>query len=1052
MTSYLFCSRIILKTFICAVIFSAVLNLLCPPNASAQITLDGSLGPQKTLSGPDFVIDAGDGKLIDQTHLFHSFGRFDIGASESATFTGPETIDSILGRVTGGNKSSIDGVLKSEIPGADLFLINPDGFVFGPEASLDVQGSFHVSTADYLRLEGDDNGVFYADLNKESILTVAAPAAFGFLTDQPAEISVHQSALQVPKGKSLSMVGGDIELIGSETSTDDFLLAPGGRINIASVSSTGEAWLNDPGMDPDLDVGQFDILGDINISHTFIDAGGDGGGTIIIRGGQLVLDNSSVYASTKGEAGNNLPGFGIDILSAGNVTLDNYSIIGTNIFSGVPDDSGGIRITADHLRVNNSQIQSNAFGGTSTIPASSGSSGDIEINTNALLIENLGAVYSGTGGIGESGDIYINTGGLEVRDGGYVYSSAFAGTGNGGDIEVRADHILLSNENQPTNVTGLLTQTYWPGTGKAGDVSISAQSLGMYPATEISSATFFLGKAGNVQVAIDGDVYIEGSKERLPNGNPIYTGIFDNTFWYANGGNLEFSAKSLEMTTAAGIQVVTLSFGNAGIASLDVGDLYVKDASYISSNGFYGTGGNAGGVIIDADNIVIAGPESSNDPFGADATGISTTSGVPGGIGGNIEITTDTLSLTNRSIVTSISRGPGDGGNINIKAGKMEVLNGSQINAGAAGTGSGGVIEVEAGSVLVSGVHPDTYYDAVNGSSILAISAIASQALQNGGKGGKILIDADSLELKDSGRLTTETFGAGNAGNVEISADQVLISGANPVLEDFWRDSGEDIQYAGAGIFANTDGFLIGDQATGSGGFININTATLQMNDRGQISGTSSTPGQGGSLNVAAKNIELNNKVLISLASFKDGDAGDIYLGATDSFLMRDSAVTTESVMADGGNIKVDSQYMVYLVNSEITASVGGGEDTVGGNISIDPEYVILKDSRIIANAYEGKGGNIDIVANVYLTDQNSVVDASSALGIDGNVDIQAPTTVISESIAPLAEEFSSVVSLLREPCIARLKGGEYSSFVVDGRDGLPREPGSVLPSPMLFQ
>ena len=143
---------------------------------------------------------------------------------------------------------------------------------------------------------------------------------------------------------------------------------------------------------------------------------------------------------------------------------------------------------------------------------------------------------------------------------------------------------------------------------------------------------------------------------------------------------------------------------------------------------------------------------------------------------------------------------------------------------------------------------------------------------------------------------------------------------------------------------------------------------------------------------------------------------------------------------------------MVYLVNSEITASVGGGEDTVGGNISIDPEYVILKDSRIIANAYEGKGGNIDIVANVYVVDQNSVVDASSALGIDGNVDIQAPTTVISESIAPLAEEFSSVVSLLREPCIARLKGGEYSSFVVDGRDGLPLEPGSVLPSPMLFQ
>jgi large exoprotein involved in heme utilization and adhesion len=320
----------------------------------------------------------------------------------------------------------------------------------------------------------------------------------------------------------------------------------------------------------------------------------------------------------------------------------------------------------------------------------------------------------------------------------------------------------------------------------------------MYPATEISSATFYLGQAGNVQVAIDGNVYIEGSKELLPNGNPTYTGIFDNTFWSANGGNLDFSAKSLEMTTAAGIQVVTLSVGNAGIASLDVGDLYVKDGSYISSNGFYGTGGNAGGVIIEADNIVIAGPESSNDPFGSDATGISTSSGVVGGIGGNIAITTGSLSLTNRSIITSISRGPGDGGNINIKAGKIEVLNGAQINAGAAGSGSGGVIDVEAGSVLVAGVHPDTYFEATAGGPTLAISGIASQALQNGGSGGGVIINADSLELRDSGRLTTETYGAGNAGNVQIFADRIFISGSNPVLEDFLLSSGADKQYAGA--------------------------------------------------------------------------------------------------------------------------------------------------------------------------------------------------------------------------------------------------------------
>ncbi len=1044
----LFFSRTILKIFTCTQIFCLAVILSSPPGGYAEITLDGSLGPKKTLSGPNYVIDAGDGTLVNQSNLFHSFGYFNIGTNESATFNGPDTINSIIGRVTGGGQSSIDGVLKSTIPGADLFLINPDGFVFGPEASLDVKGSFHVSTADYLRLEGAEKGVFYADLNRDSILTVSTPAAFGFLSDQPAGISVNQSALQVPEGQSLSLVGGDVEITGSEISSTDFLLAPGGRINLASVSSLGEARLNTPGMAPDLAVDAFVELGNINLSQAFIDAGGNGGGTVIIRGGQFVMDNSSVYASTKGQVGSNLTGVGVDILSTGNVTLDNYSFIGTNIFSGVPDDSGGIRITADHLRVNNSQIQSNAFGGTSTIPASSGSSGDIEINTNTLLIENLGAVFSGTGGTGESGDIYINTGGLEVRDGGYVFSSAFAGTGNGGDIEVNADHILLSNENQPARVTGLLTQTYWPGIGKSGDVSISAKSLDIYPGAQISAATFYLGQAGNVQVAVDGDVYIEGTKERLPNGNPINTGIFDNTFWSADGGNLDFSAKSLEMTTAAGIQVVTLSFGNAGIASLDVGDLSIKDGSYISSNGFYGTGGNAGGVIIEADNILISGPAISNDPFGSDATGISTSSGELGGTGGNIDITTGTLSLTNRSIITSISRGPGEGGEIKIEAESMEVLNGAQINASAAGSGDGGVIEIEAGSVLVSGVHPETYLDETIGGSTLAISAIASQALQNGGSGGKIIVKADSLELNDSGRLTTETYGAGNAGDVEVFADNVLISGSNPILEDFLANSGEDSRYAGAGIFANTDGFLIGDQATGNGGYIDINTGTLHMSDRGQISGTTSTPGDGGGLNVAARNIELYNKSLISLASFREGDAGDIYLGATKNFLMRDSAVTTESIAADGGNIKIDSQYMVYLFNSEITSSVGGGPETTGGNINIDPKFVVLNQSRIVANAFAGTGGNIMIGADTFLTDPQSIVDASSQLGVSGTVDIQAPIKNISGLVNPLSSEFTSASALLKERCIARLReGGKYSSFVVGGRDGLPIEPGNLLPS-----
>jgi len=127
----------------------------------AQITLDGSLGPQGPLAGPHYRIGADVGQ-IRGSNLFHSFGEFNVPTGGSATFTGPATISNILSRVTGGQPSAIDGLLRSEIAGANLYLLNPSGVLFGPHASLEVSGSFHVSTADYLRFA--DGAKFSASL------------------------------------------------------------------------------------------------------------------------------------------------------------------------------------------------------------------------------------------------------------------------------------------------------------------------------------------------------------------------------------------------------------------------------------------------------------------------------------------------------------------------------------------------------------------------------------------------------------------------------------------------------------------------------------------------------------------------------------------------------------------------------------------------------------------------------------------------------------------------------------------------------------------------
>lgn len=124
----------------------------------------------------------------------------------------------------------------------------------------------------------------------------------------------------------------------------------------------------------------------------------------------------------------------------------------------------------------------------------------------------------------------------------------------------------------------------------------------------------------------------------------------------------------------------------------------------------------------------------------------------------------------------------------------------------------------------------------------------------------------------------------------------------------------------------------------------------------------------------------------------------------------------------------------------------------MGGNINLNPRFIVLKDSRIIAKADKGKGGNIDIETTAYLKDAVSEVDASSKKGIHGTVDIHAAFNYLGENIAPLPGDFRSAVKMLREPCIARLQGGKYSSLVAEGHDAFPVEPCGLMPSPLFLK
>ena len=175
-----------LRCFDRAVPVAGLAMVLVLPIAGARaqgITVDGRLSPAQTLAGPNYAIRAELGRRVGG-NLFHSFGRFGLTQGEAATFSGPSGVNNVIGRVTGGAQSSIDGTVRSTMPGANLYLINPAGVVFGPNARVDVSGSFHASSADYLRFQ--DGARFQATNPDASTLTSAPPAAFGFLACPPA--------------------------------------------------------------------------------------------------------------------------------------------------------------------------------------------------------------------------------------------------------------------------------------------------------------------------------------------------------------------------------------------------------------------------------------------------------------------------------------------------------------------------------------------------------------------------------------------------------------------------------------------------------------------------------------------------------------------------------------------------------------------------------------------------------------------------------------------------------------------------------------------------
>jgi len=283
-----------------AFVVACALTAMTPRMAAAQhITVDGHFSPAQTLIGPNYSIGANLGKQVG-SNLFHSFGQFGLSTGESAAFSGPATISNVISRVTGGIRSDINGKIQSNITGANLYLINPSGIVFGPNATVNVSGSFHASTADYLKMS--DGAKFQATNPGGSTLSAAPPAAFGFLTARPSAITVNGSTLGPLLG-TLGIVAGPVSITAasSTATTGAALSAPAGTVHVTSVAGTGEVPV-DPRNTAALTVTNF---GPVDIKGgSKLDVGNPSslgaGGSVFVHAGALTIDASEISADNYG--------------------------------------------------------------------------------------------------------------------------------------------------------------------------------------------------------------------------------------------------------------------------------------------------------------------------------------------------------------------------------------------------------------------------------------------------------------------------------------------------------------------------------------------------------------------------------------------------------------------------------------------------------------------------------------------------------------------------------------------------------------------------------
>lgn len=1016
-----------------------------------QIVPDNTLGNEHSVifaDGPD--TDRIDGGAIRGINSFHSFQEFGIAQDRAAYFLNPVGIENIFGRVTGPNRSDILGRL-GVLGNANLFLINPNGILFGPEASLDIPGSFTVSTA---------NEIIFPDSSTFSALSPAGPPLLSVDVSTPVDIVfegsgsgdiVSQGALQV--GENLSLVANSLDLQGQ-------LVAQRGNLTLQAVDSlvindsVEQAFIARSGRDLLVEGGGSLAINALDHLNSGLWAGRD----LTLRSDVPVIGDAHYRANGNfqieqldGELGDLESIDDPIILAAGDVRLASHNGASLHVLAGGSVELGTVTINGvgDATNTIGPNNPNPFLAGLASVILSDGTSLVIDGSAQPTLDVRAGINWQNLGGLpGNTIVPTLSDTPVFLPDTTNTSISINSITNNGGIV-------FLTNQYQPNNsLTGDMIIGV-AGSANAGiDVSGVTTLFGFEPAGNV-----FLDSKGSTRI---NNVINASGAALLP----------DSPFFFNDGGNATLlSTGNINFVPQARVDTRGVTGGRIVLKS-DATISFTGEASS-SGPGFLGTTVNTGLISSNSDaslfsfinpGLPVLGPFITQQGAGilveANALRLGNFTTISSGTfnqgdAGGIEINVaDTLELESVSFVQASTLIPnaGNAADVTIRVGSLRVADAAGIQASTGSSGTAGDINIIATEeVIIGGFGNAKILLPIGTPGIINASSLSD------GDAGNIVITSPSVTAVNGGSVSTLTIGNGNAGDVTINSDAVTFLGADSnepsgvsaescsslvasLCSDFEGvagsvfintrtldivdgagirvstlsngDAGQveinasdyvSIRGQGPGILGSTrrrrSGIAAVTLSSGDAGSVVVNTGNFELLDGGLVGVASvglppdGARGDAGSTIVNADSILIDGQgTSITAISNGEGAAGSVSFTAQDQVTIRNNAfiLAGSSGAADGGDIAITADQLVVSERGEL--NVSNSIDGNGGTLVVNTRNISLDgQARLVAQTQAGQGGLIDFRnQGVILLRNNSLISAESIsdLGNSGNINI----------------------------------------------------------------